>query len=126
MLRVQHERHASHMAMTAEEYHRAYGLTLEREKTMKDKAIIMHPAPVNRGVELADSLMECPRARDVYKRQMPSLASSRALGIMGTEEAKSSIVMPLPLAISQAWPIRPKPVTSVQEEGSKGSMASQA
>ena len=67
MLRVQHERHASHMAMTAEEYHRAYGLTLEREKTMKDKAIIMHPAPVNRGVELADSLMECPRAR-IFKQ----------------------------------------------------------
>ena len=67
MLRFQHERHASHMAMTAEEYHRAYGLTLEREKTMKDKAIIMHPAPVNRGVELADSLMECPRAR-IFKQ----------------------------------------------------------
>lgn len=67
MLRVQHERHAHSMSMTAEQYHAAYGLTVEREKAMKDKAIIMHPAPVNRGVELADSLMECPRAR-IFKQ----------------------------------------------------------
>lgn len=67
MLRVQHERHAEAMHMSVEEYHRAYGLTVEREKTMKDKAIIMHPAPVNRDVELADSLMECPRSR-IFKQ----------------------------------------------------------
>ncbi|MBE6993691.1 MAG: aspartate carbamoyltransferase catalytic subunit [Ruminococcaceae bacterium] len=67
MLRVQHERHAEHMKLTKEEYHQAYGLTVEREKTMKDKAIIMHPAPVNRDVELADCLMECPRAR-IFKQ----------------------------------------------------------
>ena len=34
---------------------------------MKDKAIIMHPAPVNRDVELADALMECDRAR-IFKQ----------------------------------------------------------
>ena len=67
MLRVQHERHQNAMSMTAEEYHQAYGLTVEREKTMKEKAIIMHPAPVNRDVELADCLMECPRAR-IFKQ----------------------------------------------------------
>lgn len=67
MLRVQHERHAEHMKLTKEEYHQAYGLTVERERTMKDKAIIMHPAPVNRDVELADCLMECPRAR-IFKQ----------------------------------------------------------
>ena len=58
---------AASMSMSAEEFHRAYGLTVEREKAMKDKAIIMHPAPVNRDVELADSLMECPRAR-IFKQ----------------------------------------------------------
>lgn len=67
MLRVQHERHAHSMNMTAEEYHKAFGLTVERERKMKDKAIIMHPAPVNRDVELADCLMECPRSR-IFKQ----------------------------------------------------------
>ncbi|MEA4921473.1 MAG: aspartate carbamoyltransferase catalytic subunit [Clostridiaceae bacterium] len=67
MLRVQHERHAHSMNMSVEEYHRAYGLTEERERTMKQRAIIMHPAPVNRGVELADSLMECERSR-IFKQ----------------------------------------------------------
>lgn len=30
---------------------------------MKDKAIIMHPAPINRGVEIDSSLVECERSR---------------------------------------------------------------
>ena len=67
MLRVQHERHSSGMSMTAEEYHRSFGLTEERETRMKKNAIIMHPAPVNRGVELADSLMEHERSR-IFKQ----------------------------------------------------------
>lgn len=67
MLRIQRERHAASMSMSGEEFHRAYGLTVERERTMKDRAIIMHPAPVNRDVELADSLMECDRAR-IFKQ----------------------------------------------------------
>ena len=36
-----------------------YGLTIEREKRMKDSAIIMHPAPFNRDVEIASELIEC-------------------------------------------------------------------
>ena len=36
-----------------------YGLTIEREKKMKDSAIIMHPAPFNRDVEIASELVEC-------------------------------------------------------------------
>ena len=67
MLRIQRERHAASMEMSAEEFHKTYGMTVEREKTMKDKAIIMHPAPVNRDVELADALMECDRAR-IFKQ----------------------------------------------------------
>lgn len=67
MLRVQHERHGSEMDWTKEEYHQMYGLTLEREKRMKDTSIIMHPAPVNRGVEIADELVECERSR-IFKQ----------------------------------------------------------
>ncbi|KZL36473.1 aspartate carbamoyltransferase catalytic subunit [Secundilactobacillus collinoides] len=64
-LRVQHERldASENSTFTASKYNAAYGLTEERESRMKNHAIIMHPAPVNRGVEIADSLVECDRSR---------------------------------------------------------------
>lgn len=67
LLRVQHERHAGGELLTKEQYHERYGLTVEREKKMKSSAIIMHPAPINRGVEIADSLVECERSR-IFKQ----------------------------------------------------------
>lgn len=68
LLRVQHERHAGNESFSKESYHARYGLTLERWKTMKPDAILMHPAPVNRDVELADALVEAKNSRIV--RQM--------------------------------------------------------
>ncbi len=67
LLRVQHERHTDGQSMTKEQYHQSYGLTVEREQKMKSSAIIMHPAPINRGVEIADSLVECERSR-IFKQ----------------------------------------------------------
>ena len=67
LLRIQHERHLSESAMTPDEYHIAYGLTLERVALMKDKAIILHPAPFNRNVELADDVVECSKSR-IFKQ----------------------------------------------------------
>lgn len=67
MLRVQHERHAVSALFSKDNYHEQYGLTVEREKRMKDGAIIMHPAPINRGVEIADCLVECERSR-IFKQ----------------------------------------------------------
>lgn len=63
LLRIQHERHAVSKNFSKESYHEQYGLTVEREKMMKPDAIIMHPAPVNRDVEIADELVECERSR---------------------------------------------------------------
>ncbi|MFA4132328.1 MULTISPECIES: aspartate carbamoyltransferase catalytic subunit [unclassified Brevibacillus] len=59
MLRVQLERHAESLYLSKEEYHKAHGLTLDRAKMMKPGAVIMHPAPVNRGVEIHTDLVEC-------------------------------------------------------------------
>lgn len=67
LLRVQHERHDDKMAFTKEEYHEKYGLTLERAARMKDNAIIMHPAPVNRGVEIDGDLIESEKSR-IFKQ----------------------------------------------------------
>lgn len=63
LLRVQHERDAAYEGFTKESYHEQYGLTIDREKQMKDGAIIMHPAPINRGVEIDTTLVECERSR---------------------------------------------------------------
>lgn len=62
LLRVQHERHSEHMSLTKEEYHKNYGLTKERYDRLKDNAIVMHPAPVNRDMEIADELVEAPKS----------------------------------------------------------------
>lgn len=63
LLRIQHERHDAKISFSASEYHRKYGLTKTREIAMKEGAIIMHPAPINRGVEIDTDLVECERSR---------------------------------------------------------------
>ena len=64
LLRVQHERHDGQaMSLTAEQYNSAYGMNRQRLGMMKEKAIIMHPAPFNRGVELTDAVVEAPQSR---------------------------------------------------------------
>ncbi|AEI42571.1 aspartate carbamoyltransferase catalytic subunit [Paenibacillus mucilaginosus] len=63
MLRVQLERHEGTLFGSAEEYRAAYGLTVERAARMAPHAIIMHPAPVNRGVEIDDELVECEKSK---------------------------------------------------------------
>ncbi len=62
LLRVQFERDAT-LSMTKEEYFNQYGLNMDRVNKMKEHAIIMHPAPVNRGLEIADDVVECPKSR---------------------------------------------------------------
>ncbi|MFT8321614.1 MAG: aspartate carbamoyltransferase catalytic subunit [Bacillus sp. (in: firmicutes)] len=68
LLRIQYERHDENaLEMDKQAYHQKYGLTIEREKRMKPGSIIMHPAPVNRDVEIADELVECERSR-IFKQ----------------------------------------------------------
>jgi len=67
LLRVQFERHQEKMNITVEEYHEKYGMNSKRVSMMKDNAIIMHPAPINRGVEIADDVAECEKSR-IYKQ----------------------------------------------------------
>lgn len=62
MLRIQRERDAK-TELSNEEYLNLYGMTEKRVQNMKDNAIIMHPAPFNRGVEIADAVVECPKSR---------------------------------------------------------------
>ncbi|ANE47393.1 aspartate carbamoyltransferase [Paenibacillus swuensis] len=63
MLRVQLERHEQGLMTTAEEYRANYGLTVERMHAMAKHAIIMHPAPINRDVEIDDELVEHEKSK---------------------------------------------------------------
>ena len=56
MLRIQRERLEGAPYPSLREYNMLYGLTEEREKLMRPEAIVCHPGPINRGVEL-DSFM---------------------------------------------------------------------
>ena len=65
LLRIQHERHDR--SQRRDHYLENFGLTKEREQRMLDHAIIMHPAPINRGVEIDSSIVECERSR-IFKQ----------------------------------------------------------
>lgn len=67
LLRVQHERHEHSMIETTEQYHNLHGLNMQRVNKMKETAIIMHPAPFNRNVEIADDVVECSKSR-IFKQ----------------------------------------------------------
>lgn len=65
LLRVQHERHDGKGSFSKDDYHQRFGLNQARYQRLKERAILMHPAPVNRDVEIADSLVEAPKSRIV-------------------------------------------------------------
>jgi len=63
LLRVQFERHNNQFTLTKEEYLNQYGLTIEKVNRMKKNAIIMHPAPFNRNMEISDDVVECRKSK---------------------------------------------------------------
>lgn len=65
LLRVQHERHDGSLSFSKETYHERFGLTESRYARLKETAVVLHPAPVNRGVEIADGLVEAEQSRIV-------------------------------------------------------------
>ena len=63
MLRIQKERQGSSFFPTIREYYRLFGLTPERLLYAKPDAIVMHPGPMNRGVEISDAVADGPSAK---------------------------------------------------------------
>ncbi len=62
MLRLQKERMRGAMLPSEKEYFSMYGLTEKRLKLAKPDAIVMHPGPVNRGVEIDSSVADGPQS----------------------------------------------------------------
>ena len=88
MLRMQIERMTEMFIPNAREYSRFFGLDKDRLATMKSKAIVMHPGPMNRGLEI--SAESADSARSVIVEQVKNGVSVRMailyLLLAGTQE----------------------------------------
>ena len=62
MLRLQRERMQGGLLPSEGEFYRLYGLTEQRLALAHPEAIIMHPGPINRGVEIDSLVADCPRS----------------------------------------------------------------
>jgi aspartate carbamoyltransferase catalytic subunit len=62
MLRVQRERMLDSYFPSAREYSRRYGLDAARLRRLPDHAIVMHPGPMNRGMEITAEVADSPRS----------------------------------------------------------------
>lgn len=61
-LRIQNERIGSPLLASSNEYYKQYGITPERVALAKPDVLIMHPGPMNRGVEIASSVADGPQS----------------------------------------------------------------
>lgn len=78
MLRVQNERHSEEQRIDTSNYLEEYGLNKQRYNMMKKDAILMHPAPINRGVELDTDLVEAEKSR-IFKQMSNGVSVRKAV-----------------------------------------------
>lgn len=69
MLRLQKERMGEGLVESDAAFHAQYGLTLERLNLAGKHAVVLHPGPMNRGIEIADSVADDP-ARSLILKQV--------------------------------------------------------
>jgi aspartate carbamoyltransferase catalytic subunit len=62
MLRLQRERMEEGLVASLDDYHRDYGLTAARLRRTASDAVVMHPGPMNRGVEIDDDVADGPQS----------------------------------------------------------------
>jgi aspartate carbamoyltransferase catalytic subunit len=62
MLRIQMERQSKGFFPSTEEYSKNWGLTTERLSVARDDVIVMHPGPMNRGIEISSEIADGPRS----------------------------------------------------------------
>jgi aspartate carbamoyltransferase catalytic subunit len=62
MLRLQRERMHEGLISSIDEYHRDYGLGVERLRRAAPDAVVLHPGPMNRGVEIDDAVADGPQS----------------------------------------------------------------
>ena len=60
LLRIQQERSSEALLPSLREYTAGYGLTRDRARLLRPDAMVMHPGPMNRGVEIAAEVADLP------------------------------------------------------------------
>ncbi len=68
MLRVQHERMSDSYFPSAREYSRRYGLDQRRVDALPEHALVMHPGPMNRGMEIAAEVADDPKRSTIVEQ----------------------------------------------------------
>ena len=78
-LRLQRERMTQHLLPSLREYHQRYGITRDRLKLCKSEVKVLHPGPVNRGVEISSELMDDPNFSLISQQVTSGVAVRMAL-----------------------------------------------
>jgi aspartate carbamoyltransferase catalytic subunit len=78
-LRLQKERMTSHLLPSLREYHQQFGITRDRLALCKPEVKVLHPGPVNRGVEISSDLMDDPRLSLIAQQVTSGVAVRMAL-----------------------------------------------
>jgi aspartate carbamoyltransferase catalytic subunit len=78
-LRLQHERMTQHLIPSIREYYQRYGITRDRIQRCQPSVKVLHPGPVNRGVEISSDLMDDPALSLVGKQVTSGVAVRMAL-----------------------------------------------
>jgi aspartate carbamoyltransferase catalytic subunit len=78
-LRLQKERMTSHLLPSLREYHQQFGITRDRLKLCKPDVKVLHPGPVNRGVEISSDLMDDPLCSLISQQVTSGVAVRMAL-----------------------------------------------
>jgi aspartate carbamoyltransferase catalytic subunit len=90
MLRLQQERMSGQFIPSPREYRRLYGLTLERLAKAAPQALVMHPGPMNRGVEI-DSNVADLAGRSLITRQVENGVAIRMACLEVLTRAKRGV-----------------------------------
>lgn len=78
-LRLQKERMTAHLLPSLREYHQQYGITSDRLKSCRPGVKVLHPGPVNRGVEISSELMDNPDFSLISQQVTSGIAVRMAL-----------------------------------------------
>ncbi len=78
-LRLQKERMTAHLLPSLREYHQLYGITHSRLELCKPDVKILHPGPVNRGVEISSEVMDDPKLSLIQNQVSSGVAVRMAL-----------------------------------------------
>ncbi len=78
-LRLQKERMTQHLLPSLREYHQSFGLTRDRLRFCQPTVKVLHPGPVNRGVEISSDLMDDPALSLISEQVTSGVAVRMAL-----------------------------------------------